>query len=217
MPTTPTSSIREDLLNTPNLLTLFRIALIPVVCGFIYHGTPLSGFVAVLLFWVASITDWLDGYIARSQNLVSVTGKFLDPLADKLLVMATLVTLLPMGRIDAWLVAVLLGREMFITGLRAIASSEGIVIAAGEGGKFKTAFQMTGLLGLLIHYEYVVDYGFTTLTVNFHALGLGLLLVSLVFSISSAVEYVAGFLKELNARTDAQPPTPSDTPQGESP
>ncbi len=188
------ATIRQDILNVPNILTLFRIALIPPVCYLIFRGDPLSVFFAVLLFWLASVTDWVDGYIARRQNLVSMTGKFLDPLADKLLVMAVLVMLLPMGRIPSWLAIVLIGRELTISGLRAIAATEGFVISAGQGGKFKTAFQMTGLIAILIHYTYEVDYFVIQTKVNFHALGLWLLIISAIFSLSSAVEYFRGFL-----------------------
>lgn len=194
------STIREDIVNLPNLLTLFRIALIPVVCALIYDGSPMSCLLAFSFFAVASATDWLDGYIARKRDLVSITGKFLDPLADKLLVMAVLVFLVALGRIDQWLVAIIVGREITITSLRAMAATEGMVIAAGEGGKFKTAFQMVGLIGLIIHYTYEVNYGFATIQFNFHRAGFWLLVISVVFSISSAGEYIRGFLKALEER-----------------
>lgn len=186
-------------MNIPNILTLFRIILIPIVCVFIFFGDPVSNLIAVLLFWIASITDWVDGYLARKLGLVSITGKFLDPLADKLLVMACLVMMLPMGRIPSWVAIILLGREITISSLRAIAATEGYVISAGEGGKFKTSFQMVGLIGLLIHYTYEVNFVVTTIKVNFHILGLGLLLISVVFSISSAFEYFRGFIGAIEA------------------
>lgn len=194
------STVRRDIVNLPNLLTLGRIALIPVTSIFIFYGDPVSCLIAVLLFWVASVTDWLDGYIARKQGLVSMTGKFLDPLADKLLVMATLLMLLPLGRISVWLVMLILAREFSVMGLRSIASAEGMVIAAGEGGKFKTAFQMTGLLGLIIHYEYHVDYLIASFRLNFHMIGLWLLVISVIFSLHSAWEYFRGFLQAIEAR-----------------
>lgn len=194
------STIREDIVNLPNLLTLFRIFLIPVVCLLIYDGSPESCLYAFTFFAVASFTDWLDGYIARKRNLVSMTGKFLDPLADKLLVMAVLVFLVALGRVDQWLVAIIVGREITITSLRAMAATEGMVIAAGEGGKFKTAFQMLGLIGLIVHYTYEVDYGFTTIQFNFHRTGFWLLVISVFFSLSSAGEYVRGFLKAIGTR-----------------
>jgi CDP-diacylglycerol--glycerol-3-phosphate 3-phosphatidyltransferase len=193
------STIRQDILNLPNILTLLRILVIPPVCVLIYRGDPVSCFIAVTLFWIASITDWVDGYIARRQNLVTLTGKFLDPLADKLLVMACLLMLLPMGRVPAWIAIVIIGREITISSLRAIAATEGLIISANESGKFKTAFQMTGLIGLLIHYIYEVDYGFATIRINFHILGYGLLLISVFFSMQSAFDYFKGFLKAIEA------------------
>lgn len=199
------STIRKDIVNIPNLLTLFRIALIPAVCFLIYDGSPASCLWAFGFFWVASVTDWFDGYIARRQNLVSITGKFLDPLADKLLVMAVLIMLVALGRIDAWLVIVILAREISITSLRAMAASEGIVIASGEGGKYKTAFQMLGLIGLITHYTYEVDYGFVVFDLNFHRLGYWLLLLSVIFSMSSAWEYVAGFVKGIDQVKSDEP------------
>lgn len=189
------TSVREDLYNLPNILTLFRIALIPAICFFIWLGDPLSSFVSVIIFATAGATDWFDGYLARRRDLVSLTGKFLDPLADKLLVMASLVMLVPMGRISATLVIIILSREFAVMALRSVAASEGIVIAAGEGGKFKTAFQMIGLLGLLIHYIYEVDFIFTTVRLNFHLLGLYLIVISVVFSLLSAYQYFADFLR----------------------
>lgn len=197
------ATIRQDIVNIPNILTLFRIALIPVVALFIFYGDPVSGIIAVGLFAVASITDWLDGYIARKQNLVSMTGKFLDPLADKLLVMTALVMLIPLGRLPAWIVIIIVAREITITGLRAMAASEGMIIAAGEGGKFKTAFQMTGLLGLIVHYTYEINYFFVTVQINFHRVGFWLLVVSVFFSIWSAWTYFYGFLKAIEAKQDS--------------
>jgi CDP-diacylglycerol--glycerol-3-phosphate 3-phosphatidyltransferase len=194
------TTIRQDIVNIPNLLTLGRIALIPITSIFIFYGDPISCLIAVILFWVAGVTDWLDGYIARKQGLVSLTGKFLDPLADKLLVMATLLMLLPLGRISVWLVMIILAREISVMGLRSIAAAEGFVIAAGQAGKFKTAFQMTGLLGLIIHYEYVVDYVFVSFRLNFHLVGLWLLIISVLFSLFSAWEYFRGFLQAIEAR-----------------
>ena len=195
------STIRQDIVNVPNLLTLFRIVLIPVVCGLIYDGSPKSCLLAFLFFAIASVTDWLDGYIARKRNLVSLTGKFLDPLADKLLVMAVLVFLVALGRVDQWLVVIIIAREISITSLRALAASEGMVIAAGEGGKLKTAFQMVGVIGLVVHYTYELDYGFTTIMFNFHRVGFWLLLISVVFSLTSGGEYVQGFMKAIEKRS----------------
>lgn len=194
------STIRQDIVNVPNLLTLFRIVLIPVCCGLIYDGSPRSCLLAFVVFAVASVTDWLDGYIARKRNLVSLTGKFLDPLADKLLVMAVLVFLVALGRVEQWLVVIIIAREISITSLRALAASEGMVIAAGEGGKLKTAFQMVGLIGLIVHYTYELNYGFATIPFNFHRAGFWLLSISVIFSLTSGGEYVRGFIQAIETR-----------------
>ncbi len=192
------STIRQDIWNVPNLLTMFRIVLIPVVCVLIMQGTPVSGLWAIGLFWVATVTDWLDGYIARSQGLVSVTGKFLDPLADKLLVMALLVVLVEMERVESWLVIALLARDLTITGLRALASSEGYVISAGDSGKIKTSLQMMGVLALMAHYSYEIDYIVLAFRINFNQMGFWLLMGSLVFSLVSAFEYFRGFIRAID-------------------
>ncbi|MFU8803502.1 MAG: CDP-diacylglycerol--glycerol-3-phosphate 3-phosphatidyltransferase [Bradymonadaceae bacterium] len=201
------STIRQDIVNIPNLLTLFRIFLIPVILLFIYYGDPISCIIAMGLFGIASITDWLDGYIARRQGLVSLTGKFLDPLADKLLVMSALIMLVPLGRIPAWIVIIIVAREISISGLRSLAAGEGLIIAAGEGGKFKTAFQMTGLVGLIVYYTYEVNYFFFTVPINFHRVGFWLLAISVFFSLWSAWEYFRGFLHAMETQRDAAPET----------
>lgn len=195
-----TSTIRQDIVNLPNLITLGRIALIPLTSLLIFYGDPVSCLIAVLLFALAGVSDWFDGYLARKQGLVSMTGKFLDPLADKLLVMATLLMLLPLGRISVWLVMIILAREISVMALRSIASAEGMVIAAGQGGKFKTAFQMVGLLGLIIHYEYMVDFYFVSFRFNYHLFGLWLLIISVGFSLHSAWEYFQSFLRAIERR-----------------
>ena len=192
------STIRQDIFNLPNLLTLFRIFLIPVVCVLLASGTPEAGIWAVVVFAVAGVTDWVDGEVARRQNLVSVTGKFLDPLADKLLVMSCLLMLVPMGRLPVWMVIIILGREITITALRGIAATEGMVMSSGEEGKMKTIFQMLGLTGLMAHYTYEVNFVFVVSKVNFHALGYWLLVISVVFSIVSAVQYFRSFILALD-------------------
>jgi CDP-diacylglycerol---glycerol-3-phosphate 3-phosphatidyltransferase len=198
--------LREDAWNLPNLLTMGRILVIPLVLWFMDRGTPEHCVYAALIYAGAAITDLLDGILARRMGVVSVLGKFLDPLADKLLVMATLIWLVPMGRIPAWAVVLLLSRELSITGLRSIASSEGIVIAAGDGGKSKTALQMVGILCLIIGYPYhlsvpPISFGLVDLAV----VGRALIYISLIFSLGSAVSYVRGFSQALEEREAAGP------------
>lgn len=198
------SSLREDALNLPNLLTFGRILIIPLVLYLIDQGTPSDCVYAALVYSAAAITDLLDGMLARRMGIVSVLGKFLDPLADKLLVMATLVYLVPMGRIPEWAVILLVGREISITGLRSIASSEGIVIGAGGGGKSKTALQMVGILCLILGYPYHLDLGLYDLgVVDLVVVGRALVYVSLVFSLVSAVEYLRLFARSLTGEATA--------------
>lgn len=131
----------SPILNVPNILTLTRIAAIPLMAVLLLSPSQPAGFWAAALFSLASITDWLDGYLARRMGIVTVFGKFLDPIADKLIVMAALIMILPFSRVPAWMVLVILGREIIITGLRGIASSEGIVIQASDLGSTRRSFR----------------------------------------------------------------------------
>ncbi len=195
------TSLKQDALNLPNLLTMGRVVIIPVVLWLLDQGTPQSCAMAAMVYAAAAITDLLDGYLARKLNVVSVLGKFLDPLADKLLVMASLVWMVPMGRIAAWAVVLLLAREISITGLRSIASSEGVVIAAGEGGKSKTALQMIGIIALIIGYPYHLSLGPLDLgEVDLVYVGRWLVYISLIFSITSAFQYVGLFAEAVEAK-----------------
>ena len=185
----------RDLLNAPNAITLTRIAMIPVFLWFTYHESRVDSFIACLVYAVTSATDFLDGWIARRKGLVTLIGKFLDPLADKLVVMAALVMLVHLGRVGAWVVILIMAREFIISGLRTIAMGEGIVIAAGQEGKHKTAFQLAGISFLLLHYTYPVDMLFFSFDLDANKVGSWLLYISLVFSIWSAVVYIHGFVK----------------------
>ena len=176
--------------------------MIPLVCYLAAQGTPLTGVLAAIVFGLAAITDWLDGYIARKRGLVSLTGKFLDPLADKLLVLAVLITLIPEGRMPAWIVILLVSREVAVTALRALAAGEGLIIAAGGGGKMKAAFRFVAIVLLLIQHRYLLDFGLFTLDVRFHEVGMALLLVSLAYSFSSGGQYTAGFLRAIDDQAD---------------
>jgi CDP-diacylglycerol--glycerol-3-phosphate 3-phosphatidyltransferase len=187
--------------NLPNILTLLRIALIPVMAIILLSPSREAGFWAAAVFAVASVTDWLDGYLARRMQIVTTFGKFLDPIADKLIVMAALIMILPFGRVPAWMVLVILGREIIITGLRGIASTEGIVIAASDLGKFKTIFQIVAILGLLLHYDYhwffAVDNPY--LYVNMHNVGMFYLWIAFVLTIWSGVDYLHKFVRVITS------------------
>ncbi len=199
---TPTKArtLRDDAFNLPNMLTMLRIVMIPIVMLLLWDGTPVMNFWAGWAYTGATITDALDGYLARKRGLVSVFGKFLDPLADKLIVMATLVLMVGMGRVPAWVVVLILARELSISMLRVIAVTEGVVIAAGEGGKAKTALQMVAVLFLMLHHRYRIDFMFTEQWVDFNQAGLLLLYLSLFFALTSAGEYVKLFVDAVEAK-----------------
>ncbi|MBE5957790.1 MAG: CDP-diacylglycerol--glycerol-3-phosphate 3-phosphatidyltransferase [Lachnospiraceae bacterium] len=177
-------------MNLPNKLTVFRVVLIPffVIVMLAQPFGDLSKFVAVGIFIVASLTDFLDGYIARKHNLVSNFGKFMDPLADKLLVGAAMICLcdvtgiLPVaGKIPGWIVIIIISREYFISGFRTIAADQGLVLAAGWWGKVKTVCQMFMIIFLIVNLNFTA----------FKAIEVILVWLSLFFTVFSMIDYVA--------------------------
>jgi CDP-diacylglycerol--glycerol-3-phosphate 3-phosphatidyltransferase len=186
------SNLRRELTNLPNLVTMGRVVVIPFVLYFMDNFNPLRTFIASLLWLVAAGGDFLDGYLARKRGQVSTLGKFLDPLADKLIVNAVLVYMVALARVPAWLVVVIIARDLAVNGLRSIASAQGLVIAASDGGKIKTAFQLVAIMLLLIHFSYpALGVG---IDVNYHIAGWWLLVVSTVVSLYSGAEYMRHFL-----------------------
>jgi CDP-diacylglycerol--glycerol-3-phosphate 3-phosphatidyltransferase len=185
--------LREELLNAPNLLTLGRIALIPVFLALLTWENRRNSFLAAAIYSAAALSDWLDGWLARVSGKVTTLGKFLDPLADKVIVLSALVELVRLGRAPVWVVVIIIAREFLISGLRTIAVSEGLVIAASQGGKWKTSLQLTGVICLMLHYHYSIDYLFGIVMTDFQAVGSMLLYFSLIPGIASAVEYVRAF------------------------
>ena len=171
--------------NLPNLLSVFRILTVPFIVVCLFWPSPLASFFAALIFGIASITDLLDGYIARYQKSETAIGKLLDPLADKLLINSALIMLIPLGRIPAWMVVLIVAREVAVTGLRGIASIEGLVIAASSWGKAKTILQTLALIGLLLHYEYF--------RIDFHLLGMILMWIALAITLWSGFDYFYKF------------------------
>jgi CDP-diacylglycerol---glycerol-3-phosphate 3-phosphatidyltransferase len=171
----------------PNKLTAFRVACIPLVVFFLWFADPWYSFYAFLFIGMAFITDILDGYYARKYGAVTTLGKFLDPLADKILVTITMIMLIPLGRIPILVVVVIIAREMAITGLRSIAAEQGIVIQAEALGKLKTIFQAVAILGLSLHYEYFY--------VNFHMVGMFFLWIALFLTVWSGWSYFNHFKK----------------------
>ena len=170
-------------MNLPNKLTIFRVLCVPVfVVMMLVDCIPYNHFIAVGIFIIASLTDLFDGKIARKYNLVTNFGKFMDPLADKLLVCAALICLSP-KMIPAWVVIIIVSRELFISGFRILAADQGIVLAAGWWGKFKTAFSMFKIIVLIVN----IPLENQILTI----IGWALIWISLALTIISMIEYVA--------------------------
>ncbi len=169
-------------MNLPNKLTVLRVLMVPFFVFFMLSDVAGEGskWIALLLFCGASFTDFLDGKIARSRNLITNFGKFMDPLADKLLVCSAMICLIPSGKLSAWFVIIIIAREFIISGFRLVASDQGVVIAASYWGKFKTVAQMVMVIVL------IADLGGL-----FNIIGNVLIWVSLILTIVSLVDYVA--------------------------
>ena len=171
--------------NLPNKLTAFRLICIPLIVFFMSFEGKLMSFLGALFIGAAFTTDMLDGYFARKYGEITVLGKFLDPLADKILVTISMIMLIPPGRIPVLIVIAIIARELAITGLRAIAVSEGIVIQASRLGKFKTIFQAVAILALTLHYDYFC--------VDLHSVGLVFIWIALVLTLWSGWDYFRQF------------------------
>ncbi len=178
-------------MNIANWLTIFRIAMVPVFIWLMYVGGFWIDVLATVLYTIAASTDYVDGYIARKYNLITDLGKILDPIADKVLVTATLVVFVDLQRLEAAVVIVLITRDLAINALRSFAASKGQVIAAGMGGKIKTAFQMVGV-GCIIFYNPL--FGIDILMI-----GKILVYLSVILSLHSAWVYYRNFIKSENA------------------
>lgn len=166
-------------MNTPNKLTVARMIMVPFLVVFLLTGWggEANRYISLLIFVAASITDWLDGYLARKNHLVTNFGKFMDPLADKLLVCSAMICMIEIGRLPAWFVIIIIGREFIISGFRLIAAENGIVIAANYWGKFKTVSQMIMIILLILHFDLSV---FVILKQIFIWLSLALTVISLM-------------------------------------
>jgi CDP-diacylglycerol--glycerol-3-phosphate 3-phosphatidyltransferase len=185
------ANLRRDFTNLPNLVTMGRVALVPAVIYFIDNFSPLRSFIAALLYLVAAAGDALDGYLARSRGQVSMIGKFLDPVADKLIVTAVLVYMVSVGRVEPLVVVILLARDLAINALRSIASAQGMVIAASDGGKIKTALQLVAIMMLLIYFRYPA-LGMSV-AIDYHRAGRWVLYISTAASLISGAQYMRSF------------------------
>ena len=177
-------------LRNPNNLTFFRIISVPVIVLLMIYPNRLFTAIAALLFSAAAITDYLDGYLARQHGLETTLGKVMDPVADKLLVSSAFIMITSHGWIPAWMVCIIVGRELAVTGLRNIVAGEGQDVSASWLGKYKTGFQIAAIIPLLFHYPY---FG-----VNLHAIGYFFLIGALVFTIWSGADYFFRYRKLLD-------------------
>ncbi len=179
----------QQILSLPNGLTVIRILAIPVILLLLFSSGRAFQIITAMVFLLVALTDTLDGYIARRRKMVTTLGKFLDPLADKLLIVTALIALISTRGIPLWMVIVIVGREIAVTGLRGIAISEGIVISSSMMGKYKTAFEMTSIFFLILNGAY--------LFLDFHLIGMALLWVALALAVLSGFDYFKKFLKTI--------------------
>ena len=179
---------RNSYKNLPNLLTVTRILAVPVVMVLLCFSSPWASLLGALCFAIAGATDILDGFLARRQRAVTPFGKFMDPLADKLLVSAALIMLIPLGRVQAWMAVVIIGRELMVTGLRGLAAAEGTILAPDRWGKTKTILQMVAITALILHYPYQA--------LDFQRVGSALLWLAMIVTVSSGVGYFTFFFRQ---------------------
>ena len=176
-------------MNLPNKLTIARMAMVPLFMVALLINTPESRILSVVIFALASLTDMLDGQIARKYNMVTNFGKLMDPLADKVLTAAAMICLVELGDLAAWIAVAIIFREYLITGLRSVAASENIVVAANIWGKVKTVCQMIALMLLMVKPQVVVLCGID--------LGLWLMYVAVALTIYSGLDYVLKLNKQI--------------------
>lgn len=187
-------AVGQESLNLPNLITLARILLIPVFVILFSTPTPDRSLNAAIIFVIAAVSDLLDGYIARRTGQVTTLGKLLDPIADKLLVLSALILLVNVDRVTALVAILVIAREVAVTGIRAIAAGEGMIIAAETTGKYKMALQVVAITLLILEGTSLSELG------NLHLAGLVTLYLSLVLGYVSGGQYVWSFWKQVVAK-----------------
>jgi CDP-diacylglycerol--glycerol-3-phosphate 3-phosphatidyltransferase len=187
----PVEEATLKIFNVPNLLSISRILAVPIFIVLMLEPSPVRALFAGIVFSIASATDWLDGHLARKWGQVTRTGKLLDPIADKILIMSALVTLVEIRPdvVHAWIAIVIIGREFAVTGLRAIASSENIIIPAETVGKYKVGAQITAVLALLLDYSMTNEW--------LRDLGSLALWIAMILALYSAIQYFRIFWKKM--------------------
>jgi CDP-diacylglycerol--glycerol-3-phosphate 3-phosphatidyltransferase len=182
--------------NLPTQLTVVRILLVPLVVVFLISAEWIHSLLAAVLFGAAALTDWLDGLIARRRGQETTLGKLLDPVADKLLVAAALVSLVQIGQVGAWIVVLIIGREFAVTGLRGIAAAQGLVISASDLAKYKTAFQYVAVTLLILEKNVPL-----ALEAEYLYLSRGALGAALILTVVSGVDYFIRFYRGTDLET----------------
>lgn len=178
---------KREIFNPPNIITMTRISVVPFLFFLLTSPGPFWSLVLAVLFVAAAVTDVLDGFIARKYQMITTMGKFLDPLADKLIVNSAMILMIPIGRIDAWIVVIIIIRDLIVDGIRSIASSEGLYIQASVWGKQKTLAQIFAVTALMIHYPF--------LGLDAHLVGTIILYVALLLTIYSGLDYFVKFYR----------------------
>ncbi|MEX5218635.1 MAG: CDP-diacylglycerol--glycerol-3-phosphate 3-phosphatidyltransferase [Nitrospiraceae bacterium] len=188
------SGTQESNINLPNVLTVSRILLIPVFVVLFVTPTPDRSLAAAVVFVIAALTDLLDGYLARRRGQVTKLGRLLDPIADKLLVLSALIVLVQVDRVTALVAILIIAREVAVTGIRAIAATEGVIISAETTGKYKMALQVIAIVLLILEGTVLSDYG------NVHLAGIVTLYLSLVLGYVSGGQYVWNFWRQITLK-----------------
>jgi len=178
---------KRQLINLPNAITMLRVSVLPVLFFLLLDPGRIWSLVIALLFIMAALTDLLDGYVARKYQIVTSMGKFLDPVADKLVVNTAMVLMIPIGRIPAWIVAIIIIRDFIVDGIRTIASDRGIVIDASPLAKKKTLCQNFAVSALIIHYPFI--------GADAHVVGMFILAIALLLTLYSGADYLLKFYR----------------------
>jgi len=179
--------LKKEIFNLPNIITMMRIGMVPFLFTLLLSPGKFWSLVLAIFFVLASLTDLIDGYIARKYSLVTTLGKFLDPMADKLVVNSAMILMIPSGRIAAWIVAIIIIRDFIVDGIRSIASTDGMYIQASNWGKKKTLAQTIAVTALIIHYPL---FG-----IDAHFVGTIILYVALFLTIISGLDYFVKYYR----------------------
>jgi len=183
----PIPEEKREMFNLPNTITMLRLGVIPILFGLLLSPGPAMSLVIAILFIAAALTDILDGYIARRFQIVTTMGKFLDPIADKLIVNTAMILMIPIDRIPAWIVAVIIIRDFAVDGIRNIAASDGLIIQASPLGKRKMLCQIFAVSALMIHYPFI--------GIDAHRVGMVILVIALFLTVTSGVDYFLKFYR----------------------